>query len=295
MVAVAILAVIIVTFSIILSQTQRVVSTGQQAMRANATAAAVEQAIRKDFRRLSHNGFLFIYGQEDRMQCWLATAGPVQSMTADSTAAHVRGTGAIIGYGLCDNPAADDPNTDVLWRAGYVLSREPDDLPPEWATFHAGTKDVVQADFADIQRRSWATLLTKLVEGVVLDEYLPEERTVPPQTLEDIEDLWVVLRQDVKTFQVAWTDGTCDAGGNLEWYTPDHPMPGSQPWEDESDPYGVLWTRQNPTCDAWPLAVRIRFTLSEALFPSGVTPLEYEVILRVPRAETGYLLEPPPP
>jgi hypothetical protein len=284
MVAVAILAIIVVTFSVILSQSQRVVSTGQQSMRANATAAAIEQAVRKDLRRLTHNGFLMVHGPEDRMQLWLVTAGPSRSITGGPD-----GTGAIIGYGLCDNPNAAEPDADVLWRTAYVLHRDRTDSV-DWTPVGGDTPDVVQADLADLQRMT-ASDIESLVSNVVLDDYVPDERRVPPRTLTQIEELWAVLREDVETFQVAWTDRAEDADGNIEWYTPDNPKGGGAGFESGSgSSYQALWTRHN--LDDWPIKIRIRFTLSRTLFPPDVAPPEYEIVYPVPRAERGWIREP---
>lgn len=283
MVAVAILAIIIVTFSVILSQSQRVVSTQQRTMRANAAAAAIDHAVRRDIRRLTHNGFLMLVGPTDAMQCWFITAGPSRSLTGGPL-----GTAGLVGFGLCDNPRADNDDNDVFWRGAWVMYRERNE-PANWRQ-RAGFADMIQGDLGDFQRlRLDGPMGLYGVIDRLESNYEVDRLAVPARTLREVNDLWMVLREDVETLNFAWTDGTRDdTDGHLLWYTPDEPKDGDQPFEDEGGggrPYRALWTRHD--LGDWPARIRMRFRLSSELLPAGLAPPTYEFILPVHRADAG--------
>ncbi len=255
LVAVAVLAVIIVTFSSILAQANRVVSTGQQTMRANAAAAALDQSIRKDFRRMTHNGFLRITGNPGNQRLYFATAGPARSVTGGPV-----GTASIIGYGICDNPNGGR----ILWRGEWILSRE----EGQSGNFSVSSyEDVLRGDLADIQRMTYGEI-DSLVDDDIDGSLAPASLTVPPQHLHDIGDLWMVLREDVEELEISYATGERDGGDELIW---------------ETD--SGLWTRHN--LDEWPKAVRIRIRLAEELLPAGSAPMTYEFTLPVRRAGHG--------
>lgn len=262
MVSVAVLSIIAVTFTTILSQSQRVVSTSQQSMRANSTAAALAQTIQKDFRRITHNGFIRIAGLTGEGQrLYFVCAGPSRSVTS-----YTLGTACIIGYGVCDNPNGEGK---VLYRTNWVLHRESGDK----ADFTLDADDVFRADLADIQR------LDRIGMRDLIDEELesnyPHEIPVPPENLDEIEDLWMVLREGVEEVQFYYTTGEVNSDGELEWKT------GAR-----------LWTRHDLT--DWPVAFRVRFKLVEELLPPDSAPMTYEIVVPVRRSVEG-LDEPEPP
>lgn len=257
MVSVAVLSVILVTFSTIVSQSQRVVSTSQRTMRANATAAAIAQTIQKDFRRLTHNGFLRITGFSDDQRLYLVSAGPARSVTGGPM-----GTGSIIAYGLCDNPNGEGK---VLYRVAWVLHRE----EGESATYEPISDDhpdVLRADLADVQRLT-AVGMRDLIDQEMEDRY-PRSLAVPAENLGQIEDLWMVLREGVDEVDFAYTYGEVNSNDELEWVS------GAR-----------LWTRHN--LNEWPDAFRIRFTMLEELLPAGSAPLTYELVIPVRRSVLG--------
>lgn len=256
MVAVAVLSIIMVTFASILAQANRVVSTGQRTMRANAAAASLDQAIRKDFRRMSHNGFLRITGHEGEQRLYFVAAGPSRSVNGGGA-----GTASVIGYGICDNPLGDQ----VLWRAQWVLRRD-DAETANFQQLSSDVPDVLQGDLADIQRMS-ETGMRDFIDSEIEPLY-PRSLTVPPQTLGQMDDLWMVMRENVEEVEFAYTTGSRDGSGNLEW------QEGAR-----------TWTRHD--LDDWPKAVRIRIRMTEGILPEGTAPPTYEFILPVRRAARG--------
>ncbi|MGC9454196.1 MAG: PulJ/GspJ family protein [Phycisphaerae bacterium] len=256
MVSVAVLSVIAVTFTTILSQSQRVVSMSQQTMRANANAAAIAQTIQKDFRRLTHNGFLRIAGPRDDQRLYLVCAGPSRSVTGGPM-----GTGSIVSYGLCDNP---NGNGKVLYRTAWVLHREDTD-PPDFER-HNDYPDVIRADLADVQRLGHLGMRDLIDDE--LEELYPRSLAVPPGDLDEINDLWMVLTDNVEEVEFAFTTGETDGDGELEWIS------GAN-----------LWTSED--LENWPQAFRIRLQLTEELLPAGAAPLTYELVVPVRRSPAG--------
>lgn len=256
MVSVAILSVIAVTFTTILSQSQRVVSTSQQTMRANATAAALAQTIQRDFRRITHNGFIRITGFQSDQRLYFVCAGPSRSVTGDTL-----GTGCIVGYGVCDNPNSDDDDSKVLYRTNWVLHRETGETPD-----FTLEDDVFQADLADIQRLG-PIEMRDLIDDE-LESNRPDKIAVPPENLDEIEDLWMVLREGIDEVRFYYTNGEVNDDGELRWET------GAK-----------IWTRHN--LDEWPVAFRVRFQLSEELLPPDSAPLTYEIVVPVRRCVEG--------
>ncbi|MCK4601117.1 MAG: prepilin-type N-terminal cleavage/methylation domain-containing protein, partial [Phycisphaerae bacterium] len=143
MAAVAVLAMMILIFNMVLSQSQKVVYTVQVSIDANRTASAVEHVIRSDIRRLSKNGFLCITQADDGSpQLFYATAGPTLSLTGGDT-----GTGSFTAMGLCDYASAAGEEK-LLWRAAWVLNEG----TPSQAS------DCWDLDFADVQKCARADL-----------------------------------------------------------------------------------------------------------------------------------------
>jgi type II secretory pathway pseudopilin PulG len=285
LVSITILAMMILAFSTILVQSQRLVSVAQSTRRSYALSSSIARIIRSDVRRASQNGFLAITtGQDGTPRLILTAAGVAHSLLSDA-----KGTGAFICYGLGDNAA--DAERKVLWRPAYVLNRFA--TPPSVST----DGDRLNLDLADLQNLAKADDPNNpggLTMDSVVDKiagFDPSLR-VPPESLGDINELWQVLATDVKdnSLSITWTDGTADGYNNLNWYgiDPQHrdgPILRSGKTDIEIDTtggYRALWTHHDQT--NWPRAIKIRFTTVDRNMPrefrgtDGQGGLDFEVI-----------------
>ncbi|MBS3734409.1 MAG: hypothetical protein KGY99_05725 [Phycisphaerae bacterium] len=253
-VAVAVLAILLLGFSVVFSQSHRVVSTAQSAMRANAKAAAITSVLRRDIKRASQQGFLYLgYDDDGRPRLIITAAGPTPSVTGP-----VRGNGAVVCLGA--RPKADAADEEfILWRAGYVLSPSGDD--PD--IFRLGGNNVTQGDIQAAARPQMQAWCTSLCSGSYNDQL-----TVPPTNLSQLGEVWQVLSAWCTELEIAWTDGSV-VGTALQWQTTSE-----------------LWTHHDQ--NDWPMAIRFRFrlvdpTLPEEMRGAGEDEYRYEVICPVGR------------
>jgi type II secretory pathway pseudopilin PulG len=236
LVSVSILSVMILAFSTILVQSQRVISVSQTSRRSHAMAFAIARVIRGDFRRITQNGFLAICNRTDANQTPLmmfTTAGATQGAASDA-----RGAGSLVCYSMCDNsfntPAK---KSSILWRPQYILSQ-----------FNGGQGNLglnvpnrpeqMNIDLASIQLlpRREASPTPGVIDSIVeipytiASNWTPPRICVPPKSGSDIGQLWQALVMDCSNLSITWTDGTSEAltvsnspppivmGNNLKWY-----------------------------------------------------------------------------
>lgn len=122
MVAVAILGILIVIFSGILTQVTRIMNLSNDAIRIDRAVGALDKLIRRDMSSISKGGFLKI---TDGTHIAFAAVGSFDSMVSAGESSNA----AIIDYGL--TTAADDaavapagdnlPTKDVIWRRLRLL------------------------------------------------------------------------------------------------------------------------------------------------------------------------------
>ena len=99
MVSVGILALILTTFGVMLTQAQRAVTAGTRSIHANQAANAIETVLRQDLRSLSPaSGLLCITVHDGQPRLIMAYPG-----LALSPSGAARGTGACVSYGLVAN------------------------------------------------------------------------------------------------------------------------------------------------------------------------------------------------
>ncbi len=275
-VSVSIMVIMILIFGTIIGQTQKVVSGSQATMRSNNTVRAIAHVIRTDLRKLTKSGFLCITHKYDNSTntyyptpvLIFATAGLTQSKT-DS----VTGLGGVSVYGHCDNSSTGDsgnPLAAIFLRQSWVLNP-------------MGTgADIWPIDLAVLQTLPRTHVTDPNINDLVnrLRE-LTGNLSVPPENLSDIANLWQVLSSESDKISIMWTDGTTDAGGNLNWYGIDYDnaadinidRPKDGDWttrditsgeiEFDNNGYRALWTRHNQ--NNWPKAIKIKFELNGAL------------------------------
>ncbi|MDY6913528.1 MAG: prepilin-type N-terminal cleavage/methylation domain-containing protein [Planctomycetota bacterium] len=253
LVSIAILVIMILGFSRVLSQSQRVTSTATAAMRSNASAAAIVDVIRNDIRMATQNGFLCIATKD-----LAGTPVPVLIVTkagvSPSKTGSDVGTGSFVCLSLAANSATS--TNDILWH-------------PEWILASSGSAGDVWSgvDLATLQTYSLADI-EHLVDDIV-DEDQSVTLSVPASSLAELGNLWHVLTTDCSDLTIEWTDGDAPSG-NLEWYHKDNVS--GEPFENgtSGSTYRALWTKDDQT--NWPKAIKINFEIDG---------LEYEVICPV--------------
>jgi len=248
LVSVAVLAVMVIAFSQILSQVRKVVAHAQLTIRTNTAAAAIAEVIRRDFREVTKSGFLYM-----RNDCIMATTAGAQHSLAAMNA--TTATGSAVYYGL---------NGDVLSRQGWLLPGE-GSVDPNDDIWDEGGENL---DLADLTAMTEAEALTACSGKA--DSSASVALVVPPTTLAEVNQMWRVLTTNVSSLQIHW--GTV-SGTNVTWtQAPADPQMGSG-----------FWTHHNR--DSWPDLARIRFTLNDGAFekralPGGLNGV-YEVVCRI--------------
>lgn len=262
MVALAVMAVMVLGFGMILSSAQSVVSGSQAEMRSNQQAAAVARTLRQDFARITKQGFLYI-GTD-------GNGAPIvvfsDAAYFDSEFSEASGHAAIITYGQAPNvTSASEP---ILFRRTMILQQH----TPTYRDFdiRGWPEDVVKDGSARQGRDlSWYTALEKdtLRSNIVSNfAWVPSGLGVPtPNSLTAHEKLWQVVAVNVHDLQIAWATSE-DGQGDLNWQTS-----------------GGFWTHHDQ--NNWPVAVKIRFRIRDKNMPAEFRENNeyYEVLCPVGR------------
>jgi len=255
LVAISVLAVMILAVSSILVQTQRFISAAQENRRSHAMAFTIARIIRRDLRRVSKDGFLYISGDNKLI---FSTAGPVAGIS-EST----RGDGSIVCYGQQSTTSG----TKYLWRPEYICNCTTGTASPDISgeRINVNFSILRQCAASSGDANSPFTLQT-LANRVA--STTPGNMQLPPATASDLKNLWQVLVTNIDNFKVSWTDGTKGTDGNLKWQTTSLLCTH----KNQTD-----WTLQNIT--GWPKAVRITFAIKDPSMPKELRGTgQYEVI-----------------
>jgi len=251
LVAISVLAVMILTVSSIMVQTQRFISAAQASRRSHALAFTIARIIRRDIRRISKDGFLYISGDNKLV---FSTAGPVNGINESTS-----GDGSIICYGQ-QNATSGTAQTTYLWRPEYICNCTTGvpskDISGERVNVSFSKLQVLAAKNADANS---PFTLQDLADKVASTS--PTGLQLPPANATQLKNLWQVLVTNVNNLQIFWTDGT-KSGSNMNWQTT-----------------STLWTHQNQT--NWPRAIRISFLIKDPLMPKEFRGTAYEVICTV--------------
>ena len=289
LVSVAILSIMILMFSSILADSQKVVAVSQSTMHANSKAAAIAEIIRNDIRRITQNGFLCITqtseaNPADRTPLLLfTTAGVSPSATSADIA-----TGFVVCYGISDNQATGATDK-ILWRQAWVLQKggTGDDAWPD------------DEDSIDLHLRvPDKTPGRKTFIDDIIGKLQPSAAVITvPAAMGEVADLWQCLTRNCKDFSVTWTDGDDDKDlsvNDLGWYGIQREGTKYYKVKDLNDPpsfpefvtagddrYYAVWTRHYQ--NTWPKAIRIRFVLTDDSVPEELRDTQlgetvYEVI-----------------
>ncbi len=293
LVSTAILSMMVLLFSLVLNATQKVTSAAHATMRGNAAAAAIADAIRKDFARITRNGFLCITqtAASSSPVLMFTTSGTTSSVLSDNVA-----TEAVVMLGLCPNTAT--ANGNVLWAKRMLLDTSATALTDDdiWTSYN----------FFDIQAETnRAGVNTRITNapGTGLDQEIPLGIEVSSE-LDAAAGLWQVLAVDCEGLSIMWTDGSDGNGdGHMDWYgivsqynsaamppAYEYVIETPRAWatrnatsgspEFDGAPtspafYRALWSRDRAI---WPSAVKISFVITDPDMPEQVRDQRYEVI-----------------
>ena len=249
LVTVTAMSIIIAAFGGILVQCKRVVTISYRTMRANHRVAVITESLRRDFRRLSRDGFLYLSSSGGNGTICLTTGDATESILGDA-----KGLGSFVAYGLTTSTYGGSTPT-ILWRPEYI--------------FAEGSAVFADTDSALGYNVTMQDLRAESVQGYqglaqnVLGTMTP--LPMPPQSMTDADELWRVLTDKVVDFRVDWTDGRAASG------TP----PGDFIWQNASND---IWTARN--LYGWPMAVKISYRISDPDWPAGYTE-NHQVICEV--------------
>jgi type II secretory pathway pseudopilin PulG len=258
LVAISVLAVMILAVSSILVQTQRFISAAQENRRSHAMAFTIARIIRRDIRRVSKDGFLYI--NSDGSKLVFSTAGPATGINETT-----KGDGSIICYGQ----QSTSSGTKYLWRPEYICNCTTGTPSPtisgERINVNFSTLRQCAASSGDANSPPFT--LQTLADNVASQT---PSMALPPATASDLKNLWQVLVTNIANFKVSWTDGVKNTSTpyNVKWYPTPDPNPSSVPV--------MLWTHKNQT--NWPRAIRITFTIKDPSMPKELRGTAYEVI-----------------
>ena len=259
LVAISVLAVMILSVSTILVQTQRFISAAQENRRSHAMAFTIARIIRRDLRRVSKDGFLCVTSGAGGSMLIFSTAGPVTGIN-EST----KGDGSIVCYGQ----QSTSSGTKYLWRPEYICNCTTGTASPDISgeRINVNFSILRQCAASSGDANSPPFTLQALADKVA--STTPGNMQLPPATATQLKNLWQVLVTNIDKFQVSWTDGTKGTDGNLKWQTTSLLCTH----KNQTD-----WTSQNIT--GWPKAIRITFAIKDPSMPKELRGTgQYEVI-----------------
>jgi len=242
MVTVAVLAMIITAFSVVILQCNRVVSKAQMVMRGNSKIAAIAHMLRRDIHRATKGGIMAITQSGSSPPILFLTTG--EPMTSTKTATECLGSYVI--YGVQPNGA--DAALGILWRPEYGFPVSRRGIAPV---------DAVSTTLAEVQA------LSSDAAGSKVSAILSRNTGTfyyPPTNLSQIDNLWQVLCAGCSELEIMWTDGTATSG--------------QMNWHDSSE--GAVWTSDD--AGSWPKAILVRFRLADPHLPAGMNGQLYEII-----------------
>ena len=255
-VAVTLLSIMILCFGTVISQASKVVTVGENTIRANAAAAAISQIIKNDFRQISKNGFLCITQsvQGNQARVFFTIAGNVNSLTGGPS-----GNGAIVGFGL-------DTTDTLFWRAAWVLNNC-DKATPQIAP--SAILDSLPLDLADIQKMprydtskanatslrgmDYYTLIRALEMGSA-NAGIPTNPTLAPRIgdlsmlansttdsgrLQQLNTSWKYLGQMCSNLSIQWTPDGVNWYGLSQVNTGNPPAPSSPSYTSQTSLTGT--------------------------------------------------------
>lgn len=255
LVTVATLGIILAAFGNVLLQCKRVTTAAHKGMRANHRASVISEMIRRDFRRMTRDGFLCITSNNGHGAVVFCTGDPSRSILGDA-----KGFGSFVAYGMVQRAGGLDAPIDVLWRPEYIFKTEGGDNPADVASRvapnYATLAKVKAADRAAASTLA-ASILAQSATSVAM----------PPTTISEAADLWKIVSANITYLKVTWTDASVQVGDSRELE-----LLGFN-WYDSG-----MWTAGNP--HNWPKAIRFMYAINDDELPPG-HPGVYEVIVDI--------------
>ncbi|HPS52292.1 MAG TPA: prepilin-type N-terminal cleavage/methylation domain-containing protein [Phycisphaerae bacterium] len=235
LVAVSVLAILIMIFGRILSQSQRVVTGSQKIMKFNASGTAAATILRKDIGQTTSAGFIYIINNYitvdgntwPRATMYMGVTGNFTSWNSSSTTS----SEAIITLGLCNqNGLTSNSLPKMLWRNCTLLTSNSSDP----SSITSSSQDTLKYSLADTENVG-STSLTKraflLSNAWLGSSGLPgnsnwspaastDGLTLPPSTIDDVNMIWKYLISNVNKLSIMWTKGdyTTTNPKKLIWY-----------------------------------------------------------------------------
>lgn len=315
LVSTAILAMMILIVNSLLVDSSHTIKVAQATIRANASARALADIMRRDLEKLDPDGFLAItYPANTQCHVIFTTAGNYHSLCRSDA----RANGARVDFGLTYDPLeADDGGTpgdlsDDLWyRILYRRAILHDPADPDQPTAVADQDHQRLANtYYQFDPHSpaddLASWLFRFTYGTYDFTLHPNGSTAfpvmtcsdrpqfsfPVMRLADLNALWPYVLRDVTEFKVQWTHGDRNDDDAIVWHDSDTPQNDSWPTVLPAD------IQANPECiefnltqggsfnrycamwsfwnkGNWPKALRLQFQV-------GKPPRPYEVIVDLP-------------
>jgi prepilin-type N-terminal cleavage/methylation domain-containing protein len=245
LVTVAILAIMIGSFAVVLGEAQELVVTSQAVMKANARATALAGIIREDIARISRLGFLRIQGD------WMFIGVPGQ---CKSVLGRTTGTGSIIvlrgtggKVGRANWILAGMPGSALDPDAKDVFIFHDENRSPDFSEIQFADKDQVDHTKKDsvLQNGKINFIIYIEEKGPVSGEnktYHFKNVDFAPETVSTLDDAlstWPMLAKGCDQLKIeALNENLEPFGGNGNG----------------------TWTRDD---DAWPVALRITLKLND--------------------------------
>lgn len=265
LVAVSVLTVMILSVGQILVQSQRFISVAQRSRRTQAKAFAIAQIIRRDFRRMSKEGFMEMTANGDLV---FSTAYPASGINSP-----VQGDGSIVVYGRRRHEKGDGSSNSgthyYVWRKELICSFDPQVAE---GGIHPDYPEQLNVDFTKIQQYGSDPNSNRIGDfvSVATNGSLapPQGLKLPPESADDFKHLWQVLVGDLKSLDISYpreVGGVIqrDGRGNIDWV---------------SSP--ARWSHKGQ--GAWPKAVKFTMVFGDEGAGDGITlPKQlrkYEVI-----------------
>ncbi|MHC4984579.1 MAG: PulJ/GspJ family protein [Planctomycetota bacterium] len=242
LVTVTAMSIIVAAFGSILVQCKRVVTMSYRTMRANHRVAVITESFRRDFRRLSRDGFLFLSSSGGSGAISLTTGDATESVLGDA-----KGLGSIVAYGLTTSSTLDGGQPSVLCRPEFIFADDD-------SASYADTDTALGINVTMQNLRAESVAGYRGLADKALNTIGPVP--MPPDDMSDADQLWRVLSDKVVEFGVDWTTGKAGSGDPV----------GDFIWQPASSD---IWTARN--LHNWPMAVKISYRIEDEDWPEGYT------------------------
>lgn len=233
LVAVSVLAILILIFGRILTQSQKVVTGSQDLMTFNANSTAAANTLKKDIQKINTGSGYFLYIVSDyvtvgsetwpRAKMYMGLPGSFTSWAATNGSGNlIEGTGAIIGVGLCNQNGVTTPVSAprLFWRNRCIFTTDtsapttPQVNNDTWRNAYSVLETPTSGTKRDYLLNTW------LNQIIGLTNWTPTNLSIPPATLTEAQTVWKYLMPNITKLSIMWTKGdyTTSDPKKLIWY-----------------------------------------------------------------------------